>query len=98
MNAAMIDSLGQRAADLALEGARRRLAVLGRRGLCISVDALQPELRARTKAALFEGLDDAKSALAAGMDAAAEATFGASLMLAGARAVDAALAACEVRA
>lgn len=82
-----VDALGTRAAHFAMVGAADRINALGLKG-SIDVDAVIAALKRIAPAASLAAMDDAREAFAAGMTHAGEATFRASMVLAGIKAVN----------
>jgi hypothetical protein len=90
LNMDNVDSLGQLAADTAMKAAVHYIKF---HGLKVDTDTLVETLRANCKIQLPVALRDAKEALDANMEAVAEQTFIATMVLAG---HDAAKEACHI--
>lgn len=91
MKTTAVDSFGTMAADLIMRGAIESLGSRARTLSSAQLDALVVAMRAEARTSLDGALADAKAALDCGMRQAAEATFAASMKLAGIRAAKAAL-------
>lgn len=83
---ASIDALGTKAANLTAYGFRDYVHAHGITVTVADLDRAVVLLRTHCKAALFTALDDARDALSTGMDKVAEATFAATMRLAGIKA------------
>jgi hypothetical protein len=75
-----LDRLAHTAAQIAMQAAADYIRA---HNLTPDLDRLVEALRRAVKLRLFEAMDDARAALDAHMDALAEATFAASMRLAG---------------
>lgn len=78
-----IDSLGSRAAEMAMQGAADYIRRQGLTSAQIDVDALIKALKRIAPAAALRAMDDAREAWAANMPQVAQATFAATMMAAG---------------
>ena len=78
-----VDSLGSQAANVAMKGAAEYLRTKGQKPNDAQIDAIVEALRRHTKNAVSSALADAKAAVEAGMGGFANATFFASMKLAG---------------
>lgn len=83
------DRLGTVAANATMTGAAEYIRSKNLSSSQVDLDRLTDECRKAAKAALGQALADAKEALECGMGAAAEATFLASMKLAGIQAAKA---------
>lgn len=82
-----VDSLGARAANIAMRAAVDRILTLGLKD-SIDIDKVCAALKRIAPGASLRALDDAREAYALGMHQVGEATFAATMMAAGIEAVN----------